>query len=412
MDALFTVLPAVLLLLGTSALADGPGVREARVAAESGVPRLLLDGRPTVPFIFFYNTDAGGPDRDRLLRSQMQVTMAAGCHIYSLPLRVPRLADSDQANFAWPEGLLDRFIAVDPDALFLVRVYPGPDRTWKLWGQFPRDELAAFNDGSTGNPSLASPTYQREFAADLRAMIQHFEGSPYGRRILAWQPGGPEHEMFGDQYREKGPDVSAANQQGFRRWLAARYADDAGLQRAWGRPGVTRATAAVPTPEAGRFPMHGGAPVRVFYRLPAEQDWVDFSAYASDLAADCIISWARLIKEETGGRRLSAFFYGYTMELPGSFSGHYALQRVLACPQVDILAGPARTRTAAAATRPAPCRCWTPSPPTESCGSTKTTCAPACWSPRCCRRGGSPSTDPSPPATWARPRRCWTATSR
>lgn len=337
------VLVTVIALLaapGVTALGDTAGVGEARVETVNGMPRLLLDGKPTVPFIFFYNTDVSRPGREDLLRSQMQVAMAAGCHIYSLPLRVPRLPDSNEANYAWPEGLLDRFIAVDPAALFLVRVYPGPDGQWKLWKDFPPDERAAFADGSVGNASLASETYQREFLSDLRAMVRHFEDSPYGRRIIAWQPGGPEHEMFGDQYRDKGPDTSGANQRGFRQWLAAHYADDAVLRRAWGRPDVSLATARIPSPEPGRFPMHGGSPVKAFYDQPAQQDWVDFSRYSSDLAADRIISWARAIKEETGGKRLSAFFYGYTMELPGSFAGHYALHRVLDCPEVDILAGP------------------------------------------------------------------------
>ena len=317
------------LLLGLS-LAAGAGVTEARVVPENGVPRLLLDGRPTVPFIFFYNTDIGGPDRDELLRAQMQLAMGADCHIYSLPLRVPRQPGTDEPDFAWPEGLLDRFIAVDPEALFLVRIYPGPARNWKLWADLPASEIATYADGSTGNASLASEVYRRAFEADLRAIVRHFEDSSYGPRIIAYQPGGPEHEMFGDQYREKGPDCSEANRTRFRRWLARRYPDDA-----------MQATADIPRAEPGRFPMHGGdKPVQVFYDWPAQRDWVDYSAYCNDLAADCIIEWARIIKEETSGRKLSAFFYGYTLELTGSFSGHYQVQRVLDCPEVDILAGP------------------------------------------------------------------------
>lgn len=336
--------PMVTLIIGLTlclAVEAWAGVTEARVEATNGVPRLLLDGQVTVPFIFFYNTDIGGPEREYLLRGQMEVVRAAGCHIYSLPLRVPRVPGTNDPNFAWPEGLLDRFIALDPEALFLVRIYPGPDRSWKLWADVAPAELATYADGSTRNMSLASTVYLREFEADLRAIVRHFEHSPYGPRIIAYQPGGPEHEMFGDQYREKGPDLSPANTARFRRWLARRYASDAALRAAWARPEVTLATAEIPRPEPGRFPMHGGdRPMQVFYDLPAQRDWVDFSDYANDLAAECIMDWARVIKEETGRRKLSAFFYGYTMELPGSFSGHYALQRVLDCPDVDILAGP------------------------------------------------------------------------
>jgi hypothetical protein len=336
----FTTAPLIGLLLCLSAGA-AVGVTEARVASEGGVPRLLLDGQPTVPFIFFYNTDSGGPEREELLQAQMKLVMGAGCHLYSLPLRVPRQPGTNEPNFAYPEGLLDRFIAIDPEALFLVRIYPGPDRGWKLWADLPASEIATFADGTTGNASLASKVYQREFETDLRGIVRHFESSPYGPRLIAYQPGGPEHEMFGDQYREKGADCSEASRARFRQWLAQRYAADADLQRAWGKAEVTRATAECPRGEPGRFPMHGGDnPVQVLYDLPAQGDWVDYSAYCSDLAADCLINWARMVKEESQGRKLSAFFYGYTMELIGSFAGHYATQRVLACPDVDILAGP------------------------------------------------------------------------
>jgi hypothetical protein len=328
-------------LIAALSFGQAAGVTEARIEMANGVPRLLLDGQVTVPFIFFYNTDIGGPEREALLRGQMQMAMAGGCHMYSLPLRVPRRPGTNDPSFAWPERLLDRFVAVDPEALFLVRIYPGPDRGWELWKDVPAGELSTFADGSKGNLSLASALYLREFETDLRAIVRHFENSPYGPRIIAYQPGGPEHEMFGDQYREKGPDLSLANTTRFRQWLAEHYQADAALQAAWGRPDLTLATAEVPRPEVGRFPMHGGdRPMQVFYELPAQRNWVDFSAYASDLAATCVTDWARMIKEESGRRKLAAFFYGYTMELPGSFSGHYQVQRVLACPDVDILAGP------------------------------------------------------------------------
>ena len=185
----------------------------------------------------------GAWEREYLLRGQMEVVMAGGCHIYSLPLRVPRVPGTNEPSFAWPEGLLDRFIAIDPEALFLVRIYPGPDRGWRLWADVPPAELATYADGSTGNMSLASTVYLRHFEDDLRAIVRHFENGPYGPRIIAYQPGGPEHEMFGDQYREKGPDISPANTARSRRWLATRYESDAALQAAWAQPQVTLATA-------------------------------------------------------------------------------------------------------------------------------------------------------------------------
>ena len=152
----------------------------------------------------------------------------------------------------------------------------------------------------------------------------------------------PRSKCFATDY-VKGPDYSKPNQRRFRQWLKAYYVSDEALRKAWGDKSVTLENAQIPRPVPGRFPMHGvkaGENLQFFYDLPAEQGWADYSRYASDLTADQIIAWAKLVKKETGGRKLNAFFYGYTFELPGSFNNHYALRRVLDCPEVDVLASP------------------------------------------------------------------------
>ncbi len=332
---------AVALAVAAFALPATAGGLRASVEVANGMPRLCLNGRPTPPLIFFFNTDVGGDQRQGYLVRQVAEAAKAGIHLYSLPLRVPREADGVSADYAYPKRLLDRFIAVDPQAMFLVRVYPGIDQNWRTWKQLPDGEVATFADGTKGCISFASEFFRHSSDEDLIGMIRALENSPYGDRIFAYHPGGPNHENFHDSYREKGPDYCAANQRAFRQWLRGRYSTDEALRKAWARADVSLATATIPAFEPGRFPMHGGVvPTAVFYDLPREQDWVDFSAFSEDLVADRVIEWSKIVKRETGGRRLSASFYGYTMELPGSFSGHYALQRVLACPELDILAGP------------------------------------------------------------------------
>jgi len=326
--------------------ADFEGVTEARVAVENGMPRLVLDGTPTPPFIFFYNTDVQNPKQEEYLRTQVGLAAKAGVHLYSLPFRTPMAADGVTPDWAYSSRLLDRFIEADPQALFILRLFPGPDwswKEWKPWHETNLDHYARFADGSLGRVSIASDYLWEPSNAHLRQVISHYENSPYGKRILGWHPGAPDSELFHDDYRGKGPDYSPVNQARFRRWLADTYGTDAALRQAWGREDVSLAAAAVPDFEPGRFPMRGAGPeetVQVFYDLPGERDWVDFSAYSNDIVADRVKDWARLIKEVTGGRKLSVFFYGYTFELPGSFSGHYRLQRVLECPDVDVLVSP------------------------------------------------------------------------
>ena len=335
----------VLSLTAGSSAGGTPGVRRATVQPVDGMPVLTLDGHPTLPIVFFHNTDIPGDTGDEYLRRQVALARDAGVHIYSLPLRCPRLPDGVTPNYPHSDGLLDRFIAIDPEAKFILRVYPGPDWSWKAVREktVAPDEYVRFADGSTGMLSIASEWFAQSANDELAQLVSRYEGSDYAGRIIAWHAGGPGHEMFMEDYRQSGPDYSEANQRGFRRWLTAHYDTVEALRKAWANADVSFEGAVIPPFDPGRFPMRGGAggaPIDVFYDLPAEQSWVDFSAYMSDITADRIVEWARIIAESSRGRRLSAFFYGYTFDLPGSFCGHYALGRVLACPDVHILASP------------------------------------------------------------------------
>jgi len=331
-------------LRGDRAVAGFEGVEQARIDRQGGMPRLLVNDKPVVPLVFFHNTDIPGPKSARYLTEQVTLAAEHGVHIYSLPFRHHRAADGVTPDYERSNRLLDAFIEADPQAVFILRVYPGPDWSWKEWKTIPDTEFEVFADGTRSKMlSIASEWAWGPSDEDLARMIRHYEASEYGKRILCYQPGGPSHEMFPLYYREKGPDYSQASRRGFCGWLKARYGTDAALRTAWGRPDVSFATAAVPRFEPGRFPMHGvrgDQTAQVFYDLPGDQDWVDYSTFISDITAERIVDWAKLVKRETGHRKLTCFFYGYTFELPGSFSGHYRLRRVLACPEVDMLASP------------------------------------------------------------------------
>lgn len=325
------------------ACADDVSVQEARVEPANGVPRLLINGEPVLPLIFFPNTDIPGEWSRTFLKRQVTMAADVGVHIYSFPYRVFRPGEADEYDYARADADVQAVLAADPKAVVLLRMFPGPSPYDGAWPAIPDSEKSLFGDGTTNFISFASEYFRSDFHASMVDAIRHAEASPYGHRVIGYHVGGPEHEMFMDSYRAKGPDYSVANTHGFRAWLRETYGSDRALQKAWGRADVTVETASVPEYEEGRFPMHGRRDdeiVRVFYERPAEQDWIDYSRYVSDTDASLIEHWAALIKKETERKKLTTFFYGYTMELCGSFSGHYRNDRILACPDVDILASP------------------------------------------------------------------------
>ena len=175
-------------------------------------------------------------------------------------------------------------------------------------------------------------------------MIRHYEASPYGPRILAYHACG-QSEWFGNAYREEGADYSKANLRAFQAWLKNQYKTDAALAAAWSKPGLTFDKAQIPPLEKGRFPVPtftspSGKKIHVFYDPQKEKDWVDFSRYTNEAVSQRIMDIAKLIKKETGGKKLTLFFFGYTFDLPSSINGHIDIERLLNCPDVDMFASP------------------------------------------------------------------------
>ena len=327
------------------------GIKDSKIDVTNGVPRLMINGKPVVPLIYFHNThineethDITGTVTESFMKKQVALARDGDVHIYSLPFGWPVGKDGVNPDPETANGVLDKFIAIDPQAIFILRLYPG-SRDWGAQRNIPEDDIALFQDGTKGIVSIASDYFWQPTNEVLSRFIRYYEESPYGPRILSYHPGGPDSEMFHQGFWNKGPDYSVANHRGFRRWLKAKYQNDEALRKAWGRANVTIETAPIPMSAPGRYPMNcdsdaEGALTQILYAIPQERDWVDFSTYENDIVGDRVIDWAKVIKQETKGKKLSMFFYGYIFELHSSFAGHYALQRVLECPDVDVLAGP------------------------------------------------------------------------
>lgn len=314
------------------------GVVKASIEHTPGAPRLIVNGEQVLPFIFFFNTGQNKNYQERFQTPQVKMSASAGVHIYSTVFG--SASDYGTNPYAQINSMMDSFIKVDPQAVFIPRLYTGMDPGAKKWNEIPEGDKVVYPTSSTPEKhslSLGSDYFWGPSNERLAQGIQHYEKSPLGKRMLAYHIGSENFQ------RDTGPDISPAAMKRFRQWLKVQYKNDETLRQAWGNSTVTLATAELSKPEKGRFPIHSignRKMIQVFYDLPREQDWVDYSHFFSELMADRIIDWAHLVKRETQGKKLNVAFYGYTYEMFCGYSGHDALGRVLDDPDVDILVSP------------------------------------------------------------------------
>ncbi len=312
---------------------------DANIVMQQGTPVLQINGKPTRPLIFFFNTEV--ETGRKFLTPQVKLASEAGVHLYSLCVPWPWPGESEEAVYARGEAFFDAFLEADPDALFIPRLRTEGSAAWMA--EHP-NELVQHADGSKADMTcLASELWWNTLTESYARAIRHFENSRFAERIIGYHPCGQNTgEWFHYEYWLKGPDYSAVNAQAFRRWLTARYGDDGALQAAWGDDRVTLDTAMLP-PMPGLASAPCGlldAPFASFLALPEQQPLCDFHFYTNELMARRVMSLATLTKQTAGPNKLVLLFYGYFFEMHGATSGHFDMETAIECPDADIFVSP------------------------------------------------------------------------
>lgn len=269
---------------------------------------------------------------------QLRLARDAGVHIYSFGIPMPWPKPGEEPDFTEVDRCMEATLREDSAALMLPRFGMMPPGWWLE--QHPDDRLL-FDDGKTVSVSVASEAWRADMQECLRELVRHCE-SKYGDHILGYHPCG---QHTGEWFYERSwepclSDFSPAMDAGFRDWLRSMYGDLEALRRAWNDPEINFESVRVPPADRQRATALG------FFRDPAvERPVIDYFLYKQVAMEEPLELMARVIKQETGGRKLSCFFYGYLFDMHGipmgpQNSGHLAMARLLACPDVDILCSP------------------------------------------------------------------------
>ncbi len=275
---------------------------------------------------------------DSPFHNQARRAAAAGVHIHSFGIPMPWPKPGQSADYSGVRRAFETVLQADPKALFLPR-FGMSAPAW--WQKAHPEECLTFDDGKKRGECPASLLWRRECLRHLRGLVRFCE-EHYGDHMLGYHPCG-QHTgewFYQRSWEPRLSGFSPAMNDGFRRCLKERYKTDTGLRKAWGNQQVTLDNAAVPSPEQRRTATHG------LFRDPlAERQLLDFYEYKQLAMEEPLEEMARVIKEETDGKKLVTLFYGYFFDMCGlpsgpQISGHLAMQRMLKCPHVDILCSP------------------------------------------------------------------------
>ena len=324
---------------------------DCRVRTLGGVPTFVINGRPHSGLCY----STYDCSHDNLSRRVGQFA-EAGCDLFNFVVEIsgygysrPMWVARDRWDFTDLDQRARTVLAAGPHAMLLPRIYLDAPEWWRAENP---GEMMVLDNGATSfgeklfalpcagpYPSLASEAWRRDMAYALQAVIDHIERSNYGGRVVGYQLSGQKTEEW-YHWSMNCPllgDYSLPMQRAFRGWLRVKYLSDDALRAAWHRDGVTLDTAPIPT-RSERF----GDQTRTFRDPTAERHVIDFHAFWSDIMADTIAYFAKVVKEKTRGRKVVGAFYAYTFEFAelGEDAGHLAVHRLLRCPDLDFIMAP------------------------------------------------------------------------
>jgi beta-galactosidase len=307
------------------------------VAPHHGKPALMLGGQPVPPFA--YMSYLG---KEEYYREAAE----AGIHLYCFPaylgdrginphsgigpFRPALWKGPGKYDFAPLEKDFNAILGADPEARIIIRIHLDPPAWWEA--AHP-EGCCQLSDGSTFRQCFASPVWRADTAEAFRACLGWLDASPCRASLAGIHVAAGRTEEWFYHYHDTFRDRNPARTRAFRDWLRAKYGGDAGrLRAAWHRDDID-------FDSVGPADI-SGAEKEKRWRTADEAPVIDTFRFHAESMADNIVFFCRLVKKSSGGKLLTGAFYGYHCYVTDPRSGHFALARLLECPDLDYLSSP------------------------------------------------------------------------
>ena len=301
----------------------------------AGVPNLYINEQLYPPFAYI----------SYLGESKYYKEIAkTGIHLYSFPtylrdrginansgikpFRTSIWKGENDYDFSSIIDDFEKIIQVDPQAKIIIRLHLEPPLWWEKLNPDASSQLA---DGSTFRQSFYSDKWRNETGKVLENCIKWLKGSCYSKYLVGIHvaAGGTEEWFYHTPQRN---DKNPARLIEFRNWLRNKYKNNVqSLRNTWGDDNVTFTNASLSNTETSE--RRWRVPIR-------EQNMIDMLHFQSEVIAQNIEFFCKIIKEVSNETLLTGAFYGYHYYVTDSRAGHGAMEKLLNCKELDFLSSP------------------------------------------------------------------------
>lgn len=322
----------------------------AEVREYNGSPTLYIDGVPSSGAMH-WNRYPTAEDAQRFKR--------AGVNLFSFMGRLPLrkigeeaiyrdgLADFPEMNSGYIDRTMSMLVAANPEIKVLPRLRITVPEWWQK--EHPESLIRSYSlrkkEFEAGpHVSLNHAEFNALLAESLTNTVLEFE-QRWGNYIFGYHTG--VHDCAEHAYRwgHYVSDFGQTQLPYFRAWLKGKYTTPEQLRNAWGSQDADFDSLSFPPIE--QFFSADRLDARMLFSTPLEMPVVDFLEFSSQMMADSVIFQAKCVKDalhKIGRQKVFGAFYGY-LNLPANLLdhyalGHYALDKIYACKEIDFLCAP------------------------------------------------------------------------
>ncbi|MCF7816411.1 MAG: DUF1080 domain-containing protein [Kiritimatiellales bacterium] len=337
----------------------------AEVRTINGMPRLCINGKPTVPMAYKTLGKSPGTNYWNSCLETMGLARDAGLHIYQVQVQLNRLGLPRKLlrseTIVYDDSEINDIINVDSNAYFIIDLGLTPDPYYRSHNQMSEtNKYPSANDysqmvwdynisGGTNQvhdrQSPLSEKVWRDVELSVSNVIGHLEAA-YGDRIVMYWPAFSD---IGEWYYaiwngNLVPGFGSCTEAGFRDWAANKYSTVEALNAAWGTAHAALSDIKVPSWSKRVSRTADGD----FFNPDTDRYAVDFFDFFNGTMNYGATRIAAYIKGVAGPNKLVGMFWQYlhplaktSLTMAGlNHSGHLKLMELLECPDIDVLGTP------------------------------------------------------------------------